>query len=98
VKPEDYASRLSQADWLKARDTQEIMRLLDGAQRRTRAVGGIVRDTILERPREKSDIDLATELLPDEVSLRAAQGGAAVHPTGIDHGTVTIGSATSSRK
>ncbi len=90
MTPEDYAARLKQADWLKVRDTQEILALLDGSQRRTRAVGGIVRDTILERPRATSDIDLATELLPDDVALRAAQGGATVYPTGIEHGTVTV--------
>jgi poly(A) polymerase len=87
---DDHLARLRQADWLKAGETQEIMGLLDGAEGRTRAVGGIVRDTLLARPRMTADIDLATELLPDEVSLRAAQGGASVYPTGIEHGTVTV--------
>jgi poly(A) polymerase len=87
---EDHLALLRQAAWLKAREAQELMGLLDGAEGRTRAVGGIVRDTLLDRPRVTADIDLATELLPDEVSLRAAQGGASVYPTGIEHGTVTI--------
>lgn len=90
MKPEDAVARLKAADWLNAPDTQAIMKLLEGASGRTRAVGGIVRDTILERPRETSDIDLATELLPEDVSLRAERAGASVYPTGIAHGTVTI--------
>jgi poly(A) polymerase len=66
------------------------MALLDGAQGRTRAVGGIVRDTLLDLPRDASDIDLATELLPEEVVGRAARAGIASYPTGIEHGTVTL--------
>jgi poly(A) polymerase len=53
-------------------------------------VGGIVRDTLLERPRDRTDIDFATELLPHEVTLTAERAGVAVHPTGIEHGTVTL--------
>jgi len=71
-------------------DTQRVMALLDGALGRTRAVGGIVRDTLLDLPRHATDIDLATELLPDEVVARAGRAGLAAYPTGIAHGTVTL--------
>jgi poly(A) polymerase len=71
-------------------ETQRLLALLDGAQGRARAVGGIVRDTLLDMPREASDIDIATELTPDEVIERAGRAGVAVYPTGIDHGTVTL--------
>jgi len=70
--------------------TQRLMALLDGAQGRTRAVGGIVRDTLLDMPRAASDLDLATELLPAEVMARAGRAGVASYPTGIEHGTVTL--------
>jgi poly(A) polymerase len=90
MTPAEATARLREAPWLRARDTQQILELLDGQRRRTRAVGGVVRDTLQMRARESSDIDLATELLPDEVALRAAQGGASVYPTGIEHGTVTV--------
>ena len=53
-----------------------------------RVVGGAVRDTLLNIPVE--DIDLATPLLPQEVTKRAEKLGAKVIPTGIAHGTVTI--------
>ena len=81
---------LQVAEWLVRPETQAIFAALDGAMRRTRAVGGVVRDTILERQRDNPDIDLATELLPDEVIERAKAAGIAWYPTGIDHGTVTL--------
>ena len=89
-KSDDIASRLRRAEWLMRPETQRLMALLDGQSGRTRAVGGIVRDTILELPREAADIDLATELLPAEVMARAEKAGVAVYPTGIEHGTVTL--------
>ena len=81
---------LATAEWLNRPETQAIFTALDGAKRRTRAVGGVVRDTILERLRDRTDIDMATELLPDEVIERARAAGIATYPTGIDHGTVTL--------
>ena len=81
---------LQSAEWLNRPETQTILALLDGDKRRTRAVGGVVRDTILERQRDNPDIDLATELLPDEVIARATAAGIAWYPTGIEHGTVTL--------
>ena len=90
MKPADIVARLKTADWLVRAETQALWALLDGKNGRTRAVGGIVRDTLLDRPRDRTDIDFATELLPHEVSLRVERAGVAVHPTGIEHGTVTL--------
>ncbi|MBU1306426.1 MAG: CCA tRNA nucleotidyltransferase [Alphaproteobacteria bacterium] len=84
------AADLATAEWLQRAETQAIFAALDGATRRTRAVGGVVRDTILARQRDNPDIDLATELLPDEVMERAQKAGIASYPTGIAHGTVTL--------
>lgn len=81
---------LQTAEWLRRPETQAIFSVLDGATRRTRAVGGVVRDTILDHQRDNPDIDLATELRPDEVIARAKTAGIAWYPTGIDHGTVTL--------
>lgn len=80
---------LATADWLIRPETQAILAALDGARRRTRAVGGVVRDTIMGRA-HGNDIDMATELLPDEVMARARAAGIACYPTGIAHGTVTL--------
>lgn len=90
VKTADIVARLKSADWLRRPETQLLWALLGGESGRTRAVGGIVRDTLLDRPRGRTDIDFATELPPHEVTLRAERAGVAVHPTGIEHGTVTL--------
>ncbi|MHB1101171.1 MAG: CCA tRNA nucleotidyltransferase [Devosia sp.] len=90
MKAADIVVRLKTADWFVRKETQALWALLDGGAGRTRAVGGIVRDTLLDRPRERTDIDFATELLPHEVALLAERAGIAVHPTGIEHGTVTV--------
>ncbi|MFD2646907.1 CCA tRNA nucleotidyltransferase [Devosia albogilva] len=82
---------LSGAAWLQRPETQAIFAALDGHLRRTRAVGGVVRDTVMgHEGRENPDIDLATELTPEEVIRRAEAAGIAHYATGIAHGTVTL--------
>jgi tRNA nucleotidyltransferase (CCA-adding enzyme) len=49
-------------------------------------VGGTVRDALLGRDPGPGGIDVATDLLPDEVAARFAR----VEPTGARYGTVTI--------
>lgn len=82
--------RLADAEWLERPAVQAIFAALDGAKGRTRAVGGIVRDALIGRLRQGTDIDMATELLPIEVMQRAKAVGIAAYPTGIEHGTVTL--------
>ncbi|RUT34949.1 CCA tRNA nucleotidyltransferase [Arsenicitalea aurantiaca] len=82
--------RLAGASWLTAPEARAVFTLLDGEEGRTRAVGGVVRDTLIGRARTQPDVDLATELLPDEVVGRAEAAGIAAFPTGIAHGTVTL--------
>lgn len=88
--PKAVAQRLKGASWLKRPETQRVFALLDGAQGKTRAVGGIVRDSLLDRVREASEVDFATVLLPEEVIRRAGEAGIAAYPTGIEHGTITL--------
>jgi poly(A) polymerase len=52
-----------------------------------RFVGGVVRNALLKRP--VTDIDIATPLLPGEVTRRLKHAGLGAVPTGIEHGTVT---------
>jgi poly(A) polymerase len=85
------ATDLSGAPWLERAETQAILAALDGELRRTRAVGGAVRDTVMGlEGRESPDIDLATEMTPEQVIERAEAAGIAHYPTGIAHGTVTL--------
>ena len=80
---------LAGADWLNRSEIQAILAALDGQSHRTRVVGGVVRDTVVGRV-HAGDIDMATELLPQEVVERAGAAGIATYPTGLDHGTVTL--------
>ncbi|SFV29610.1 poly(A) polymerase [Devosia crocina] len=83
-------TRLPEAEWLARPEVQTIFRVLGADEGQTRAVGGIVRDTLMERLRPDADIDMATELLPVTVMQRAKAAGIAAYPTGIEHGTVTL--------
>lgn len=82
--------RLKDAPWLRDPATQRIFALLDGERGKTRAVGGAIRDTLVDHEREATEIDFATELLPREVMRRAGEAGVAAYPTGIEHGTITL--------
>lgn len=86
----NFRKNLRQAEWLLKAETQQVFELLDGADGRIRAVGGIVRDSLMNRVRPDADIDFATEWLPDEVMTRAKAANLSCYPTGIDHGTVTL--------
>lgn len=90
IRAEDARQRLRRAEWLLRPESQRILALLDGQHGRARAVGGAVRDSLLGLPLHLTDLDIATELTPDEVMRRAAAAGLAAYPTGIEHGTVTL--------
>ncbi|MEM8636660.1 MAG: CCA tRNA nucleotidyltransferase, partial [Pseudomonadota bacterium] len=67
---------------------QNVMAALDVARPGgSRFVGGCVRNALMGRPVD--DIDIATQLLPDEVISALEAAGIRAIPTGIDHGTVT---------
>lgn len=74
--------------WASHKGFDALVRALGAEQAQVRVVGGAVRDTLLGIDVE--DIDLATPLLPQEVTRRAEKLGAKVVPTGIAHGTVTV--------
>ena len=73
--------------WLIEPRLQALLQVLN-AEGETRIVGGAVRNALLGVP--VADIDLATTLLPDNVLRLAKAAGFGVHPTGLDHGTVTV--------
>ena len=68
-------------------DTERIFGALNEAGHTIRFVGGCIRDTIAGHT--VSDIDLATDALPERVSGVLSAAEIRVVPTGIDHGTVT---------
>ena len=79
--------RLDAAKWRKRRGMARLLRALGGDEGLTRYVGGAVRDELLGL--RVSDVDLATELRPDEVVERLGKAKIKAVPTGIEHGTVT---------
>lgn len=82
-------SSITHASWLKAKETQALIAALEAARPSgSRFVGGCVRNTLMGR--EVDDIDVATQLTPDELTAVCAKAGFAAHPTGIEHGTVTV--------
>ena len=73
--------------WLNDPKLQAVLSVLNAAGQ-TRVAGGAVRNALMGTA--ISDVDLATTILPHDVMQLCKQAGFAVHPTGIDHGTVTI--------
>ena len=80
---------ITHAAWLKAKETQALIAALEAARAGgARFVGGCVRNTLMGRAVD--DIDIATQLTPDQVTEVATEAGFAAHPTGIEHGTITV--------
>jgi poly(A) polymerase len=79
---------LARAKWLKAPSLQRVMTTIADAGGEARVAGGAVRNTLLKVP--VSDVDIATTLSPERVTEVCLAQGMSVHPTGIDHGTVTV--------
>ena len=78
---------LPETGWRRRTDLIRLTEVLGMDQGQVRFVGGAVRDALLGLP--VSDLDLATCLLPEEVSRRVNAAGFKAVPTGIAHGTVT---------
>ena len=70
--------------WLQEPHLQHLLAALGDA----RVAGGAVRNALLGAA--VTEVDVATSLSPDEVMKRAAAAGYSVHPTGLEHGTVTV--------
>lgn len=75
-------------DWISHSGTQALCAALTGQGYLALFVGGCVRNALLQVP--VSDIDIATDALPETVTNIAVRAGFRVIPTGIDHGTVTV--------
>ncbi len=81
-------TRRIEAGWLTAPQTVRLMAALDAARTNgSRYVGGCVRASVMGLGAD--DVDIATQLHPDQVL--AALKAADIHaiPTGIEHGTIT---------
>ncbi|MHA6289366.1 CCA tRNA nucleotidyltransferase [Maricaulis sp. CAU 1757] len=80
---------LHEQAWMRSPATQQVLDALEARRAgATRFVGGCVRNALLGEPVQ--DVDLATQLTPDEVMSASRAAGLKVVPTGIAHGTVTV--------
>lgn len=75
-------------DWLTAASTQRVFALLASGGHQALAVGGCVRNALLDVP--VSDVDIATDARPKRVLDLARSAGIKAVPTGLDHGTITL--------
>ena len=80
-------TRLPDSPWRERPGLHRIVAALSAEGGAVKVVGGAVRDTLLGIA--VTDIDLATPLVPQEVTRRLEAAGIKVIPTGIAHGTVT---------
>ncbi|WP_323779167.1 CCA tRNA nucleotidyltransferase [Leisingera sp.] len=74
--------------WLKDPATQAVCKAVMGDGAQVLFVGGCVRNALLGEA--VSDMDIATDALPEQVVALAGRAGIKAVPTGIDHGTVTL--------
>ncbi len=79
---------LEGAPWLAEPRLQQVMAAILNAGEDVRVAGGAVRNALMGVP--INDVDLATTMLPEDVVRVAKAAGFGVHPTGLDHGTVTV--------
>ena len=80
--------RLDDASWLHEPRLQQVMAAILKAGEDVRVAGGAVRDALLGVP--INDVDLATTMLPQDVMRVCKAAGFGVHPTGLEHGTITV--------
>lgn len=77
------------ASWFSAAATRAVLAALEAARPGgSRFVGGCVRNTLMGHPVD--DVDIATQLTPEETIAAAKAANLGYAPTGIDHGTITV--------
>jgi poly(A) polymerase len=74
--------------WIKNPKTQAVMAALTANGAQAYFVGGCVRNSLLGAA--ASDIDIATNALPEVVMQLGKSAELKAIPTGIDHGTITL--------
>lgn len=79
---------LGSEGWLKDGALRRVFDALAAAGGEARVAGGAVRNALMGEP--VSDVDIATTLTPEQVMKAGEKARLGVHPTGIDHGTVTL--------
>lgn len=79
---------LSSEAWLKDAALRRVFKALAAAGGEARVAGGAVRNALMGEA--VNDVDIATTLTPEQVIGAGETARLGVHPTGMDHGTVTL--------
>lgn len=79
---------LERENWLNDRGLRRVFDTLEKAGGEVRVAGGAVRNALMGEA--VNEVDLATTLMPRQVIEAGEKARLGVHPTGIDHGTVTL--------
>ncbi len=79
---------LARARWLREPGLQQIFAVIAAAGGEARVAGGAVRNALLKVP--VADVDVAATLPPERIMEACRAAGLSVHPTGVEHGTVTV--------
>lgn len=74
--------------WLRDGRLKKLFGVMEKHGDEVRIAGGAVRNALWGLP--VADIDAATTMLPDKVMSVCRQAGLTAHPTGLEHGTVTV--------
>ncbi|MCY3874572.1 MAG: CCA tRNA nucleotidyltransferase [Rhodobacteraceae bacterium] len=77
-----------EADVISSETVRAVFKAFNDAGRNVLLVGGCVRDALLGKV--ATDIDMATDVLPDDVLAIADAAGITAVPLGIEHGTVRL--------
>jgi poly(A) polymerase len=79
---------IANAEWFEKAETQAVFACLNREGFEARAVGGAVRNTLLNEP--VREVDFATTARPEDTLRLAGHAGIKTVPSGISHGTVTL--------
>jgi len=79
---------VADAAWFRAPEVRAVFDCLNREGFEARAVGGAVRNALLDEP--VLEVDFATTARPEDTLRLAAAAGIKTVPTGIDHGTITL--------
>jgi tRNA nucleotidyltransferase/poly(A) polymerase len=74
--------------WLNDGALRRVFDALEKAGGEARVAGGAVRNALMGEA--VGEIDIATTLTPEQVMKAGEKARLGVHPTGIDHGTITV--------
>ncbi|MDP3641105.1 MAG: CCA tRNA nucleotidyltransferase, partial [Alphaproteobacteria bacterium] len=83
------AGRLSSVPWNSQTALGQFIQNLSKQRITARIVGGAVRDAILNRFNQQTDVDLAVDITPDEMIAACMELEIQVIPSGLIYGTVT---------